>query len=387
MLKRVIPILLILMLIGCGSTNQAAETPGSNTSTVETDIKEETEVEPANTITVGDYTADIPSSWINNDTYYYMEEKGKPPFFQIYLADDQNMRDIVVFKDEMITGVLNGMENGELVSDLTAVEFDKASGYAFSVKGGLEGIIDNCLLTVTLFENPSGGVVYFNMLDTGIENLSQYTTLMNSVQTDVPFNTADTGAQVSNSEPGNAVDSNEIAELIDVNYSATADGYLCVFIKNNSDVVVDEIEVQALFKDDAGVTISTDRDGHDMVLPGYTVVSRIKAPDEYADVVFEKNIEIGVHPNYKNHSQEVQLEAHDGSDGIIVEITNNSDVSIDEIEYVVVYYQGDQIVSVSFAQDVYHVDPGKTVTEEISPWGIEYDKYEIYLNQAHTFGF
>jgi hypothetical protein len=69
------------------------------------------------------------------------------------------------------------------------------------------------------------------------------------------------------------------------------------------------------------------------------------------------------------------------------QITNNSDVCIDEIEYVVVYYQGDEIASVSFAQDVYHVDPGKTVTEEVSPWGIEYDKYEIYLNQAHTFGF
>ncbi len=47
----------------------------------------------------------------------------------------------------------------------------------------------------------------------------------------------------------------------------------------------------------------------------------------------------------------------------------------------------DQVVSVSYDKDVYHIDPGKTVTEEVSPWGIEYDRYEVYLNQAHTFGF
>ena len=64
---------------------------------------------------------------------------------------------------------------------------------------------------------------------------------------------------------------------------------------------------------------------------------------------------VGVHPNYKNHSQEVHLEAHDSSDNIIVEITNNSDGSIDELEYVVVCYQGNQIVSVSFVRSVTEV--------------------------------
>jgi len=207
---------------------------------------------------------------------------------------------------------------------------------------------------------------------------------MNTVKTDVPFKS---NSQIPESQPSQTTDSNKIGEQIDIKYIPTADGYICVFIKNNSDVVIDELEIQALFKDDAGVTISTDSDGHDMVLPGYTVVSMKEAPEEYSDIVIEKNIELGVNPTYENHSAEVQLNAHDGSDGIIIEITNNSSVSIEEIEYVVVYYLGDQLVSVGYPEDVYNIDPGRTITEEVSPYNINYDRYEVYLNQAHSFGF
>ena len=56
------------------------------------------------------------------------------------------------------------------------------------------------------------------------------------------------------------------------------------------------------------------------------------------------------------------------------------------MEYIVVFYKGDDISDISYANDVYDVKPGEEVTEKVSTRGVEYDKYEVYLNQAHTFG-
>lgn len=166
----------------------------------------------------------------------------------------------------------------------------------------------------------------------------------------------------------------------------TLSGKLCVFITNNSDTVIDELEVQANYKDASGSIIDTDRDGHDMILPGYTVVSDLDAPDQYEDVVVSKDIGLDENPSYENHSEDVKVSSNEGNDCIIVQIQNNSDVSIDEMEYIVVFYKGDDVSDMSYANDVYDVDPGKEITEKVSTHGIEYDKYEVYLNQAHTFG-
>ena len=62
-------------------------------------------------------------------------------------------------------------------------------------------------------------------------------------------------------------------------------------------------------------------------------------------------------------------------------------MDIDEIEYIAVLYQGDEIVTVEYSQDIYEVSAGETVTEKIDTYSEEYDSFEIYLNQAHTFGF
>lgn len=72
---------------------------------------------------------------------------------------------------------------------------------------------------------------------------------------------------------------------------------------------------------------------------------------------------------------------------MIVQITNNSDVDIDEIEFAVVLYNGDEIASIPYPEDVTNVKSGSTITEKVSTYGDEYDRFEVYLNQAHTFGF
>ncbi len=165
----------------------------------------------------------------------------------------------------------------------------------------------------------------------------------------------------------------------------TEDGLIAVFITNDSDDIIQEINVQINYKDENGTTIDLDSDLHDVVLPGSTVVSRMKAPDSYADYEIETEVDPDTHPYYKNHAEDVDIQSNIGEDCIIIEITNNGDDSIREIEYDVVLYKDDKIVTIMYPQDVYDVEPGKTVTEKENTYGKDFDDYEIYLNQAHTF--
>lgn len=179
----------------------------------------------------------------------------------------------------------------------------------------------------------------------------------------------------------------DVLEKIDVNVVATEEGTMCAFITNNSDTIVDELKVQINYKDANGTTIDVKEDGHDMVLPGSVVVSRIDKPENYVDFEVEKQIELGKHPKYENHSKDIQLISNEGEKGVIVEITNNSAVSISEIEIIAVLYNGETIVEVTYPKDIMNVQAGQKITEKIDTFGTEYDRFEVYLNQAHTFGF
>lgn len=204
--------------------------------------------------------------------------------------------------------------------------------------------------------------------------------------------------QSSDNTDSKAQSAEEIKEQIDVRAEPTMDEQAVVFITNNSQTIIDELEVQINYLDESGNTIDVDTDGHDMILPGYTVVSKMDLPSsEFADASIEYKFSIGDHPKYVNHSEDVTVESNPGSDCVIVKITNNSDVEIDEIEYDVVLYKGDDIVTITYPEDIYHVLPGSTETEKVDIYnkktyenliyGSDYDRIEVYLNQAHTFGY
>ena len=211
--------------------------------------------------------------------------------------------------------------------------------------------------------------------------------LENSSKTDYssesPSNHKD---NMSNSNAPQTAD--DVLKSINVRAEKVTDGSVCAFIRNDSQTVIDELDIQVQFLDESGTIIDVGEDGHDMILPGYTVVSCISAPDDYSDFKTEVSIELDVHSRYQNHSDAVEISSNLGEDGVIVQITNNDEVTIDEIEFIVVFYLGNKIVDVGFPQDVRRVEPGKTVVKKTSvPYKTEYDRFEVYLNQAHTFGF
>ncbi len=178
------------------------------------------------------------------------------------------------------------------------------------------------------------------------------------------------------------VDYNSLPDNLDIRLFPTEHGEICAFITNTSDEVIGDVEIQLNYKDANGQTIKTDRDGHDALLPGYTVVSRFDCPKEFTSISFEFDFR---NYDYQNHSTYVNIDSNMGENSIILEITNNWDKQISEIEYDVVLYKKDRIVEIKHPEDVYDLDAGSTVTKEVSTWGQDFDRYEIYLNQAHTF--
>lgn len=229
--------------------------------------------------------------------------------------------------------------------------------------------------------NCSGGWMTFALFEPeGSEgNYSEdFTSILSSIKTE-------SGA-ISEGE-SDLEDADAVLDQVQVEAVQTLDGLMCLFVTNNSQSTIDELDVQINYKDGNGSTIDMDDDGFDMVLPGSTVVARMEAPESFSDYEIEASVELGSNPSYKNHANDIEIKSNQGDQCIIVEITNNSDVDIDEIEYIAVLYQGDKIATVEYPEDVMDVSSGDTVTEKIETYNEEYDHFEIYLNQAHTFGF
>jgi len=190
----------------------------------------------------------------------------------------------------------------------------------------------------------------------------------------------------------------EVSKQLDITAVATQDGEVAVFITNNSNTIIDDLEVKVNYLDSNNMVIDQDTDGHDMILPGYTVVSKMDVPSvEFADAQIEYSIELNTYSSYVNHSDEVVITSNPGDGCVIVQVTNNSDVSLDEVEFDVVLFKGEDVVAIMYPTDIYDLGAGQSTTEKVDTYsartldnftyGKDYDRIEVYLNQAHTFGF
>lgn len=203
-------LLFCLVLSGCSSgsapqVTSPTDTEQLSTSTTETVSNNSTfnatgsysvlnNAELSN-ISVGDFTAKIPSSWSNNNESYYLNKKGEPPYIYFHLDPSIQMTALINNHDSYIDGTMRVFDNSVLTSDFTAVKYANAEGYAFSFNGSIKGY--DTTNTFTFFDNPSGGVVIIGFADTGNNHVSQYLDVLNTVYTDVPFSTAEPSAETA----------------------------------------------------------------------------------------------------------------------------------------------------------------------------------------------
>lgn len=366
-MKKILSAILVMcmcfgLLAGCGEMEDSAQ-----------------EAEKGKTEKIKRYSFEVPESWEDGDNsddmQYYYPKDGM--LMVGYSEMNQSIGDDNA-RSDFITSFGAGMESYELVSE-EKVRIAGIDGYRHEMNISMA---DKEWKASMVTFDCDGGVISFMMStlkDSDVSYDKEFENVLKSIRSENGA-IAEGHGKKSNTNP------DSVKAEVDVNAVKTQDGLMCTFITNNSDTVIDELEVQINYKDENGTTIDTDDDGHDMVLPGSTVVSRLEAPDNYAEYQIETSIELGVHSGYENHTPDVKVNANQGDKCVIVELTNNAQVSLDEVEYVVVLYKGDQIVTVEYPKDIMNVPSGKTVTEKIDTYDEEYDRFEVYLNQAHTFG-
>ncbi len=328
------------------------------------------------------YRYEIPVNWEENnstDTNFYFYPDNGLLMVSYEEAEGASITD-ESFRKIYSQNVSSGFEKYELLSDY---EREIAGQKAYCEKTNFTASGRDFKGEFVAFDY-HGGIISFMMgtySDSDINYDEDFEKIINSIELESgPVSTGENKIE-------NATDIESIKSNVDIKAVQTQDGLICAFITNNNEVVVDELNIQINYKDESGATIDLDEDGHDMILPGNTVVSRMEAPDAYSSFEIDTTLEMGVNSKYENHADKVAIASNQGEDGIIVEITNNSEVSLDEVEVIAVLYQGEEIVTVSYPSDIYDIPSGKTVTEKIRAYGDVYDRFEVYLNQAHTFGF
>lgn len=331
------------------------------------------------TASIREYSFEVPESW----------EEGENTEDLLYFYPADSM--LMIGYSEMNQSVTNenarkefmdsfgaGMKAFDLVSE---TEQNVAGQQAYKYEMNISMADKDWKATMVVMDGQDGVLsLLMSTLSNSEKNYDkEFEDILNSLK-------LESGAVAKGLNQSNEADLESVKSKIDVRAMPTLDGLMCVFITNNSDSIIDELNVQLNYKNVDGTTIDTDEDWHDMVLPGSTVVSRMDTPESYDNYEIQTNIELGTHPKYENHAENVTINSNQGDKCIIVEITNNSDVVLDEVEYIAVLYQGDNIVTVEYPQDVMDVPVGQTITEKVDTFSDEYDRFEIYLNQAHTFG-
>lgn len=369
-------ILMITLLAGCGSTTETAKeeakVPDLKGSYKQTNSNSENSYQVAaiddDTITIYWFTAsDQTTALYWTGTYEAPTEAGK------YSWDSKNYHDLTDYAL---------LASGD---DSKTINYDNGEiSYEVSMMG--------VTTTVTLKKSE----------DVKVSTQKPTAKTETSNEAGITEGNADASTGISSStydEPSSAGESaEEVSKQLEITAKPTQDGQVAVFITNNSQTIIDELEVKINYLDSNNMVIDQDTDGHDMVLPGYTVVSKMDVPSvEFADAQIEYNIELNAHRSYVNHSEDVVIASNPGDGCVMVQITNNSDVNIDEIEIDVVLFKGEDVVTITYPQDIYDLGAGQSTTEKVDVYsvktfsnlvyGTDYDRIEVYLNQAHTFGF
>ena len=162
------------------------------------------------------------------------------------------------------------------------------------------------------------------------------------------------------------------------------DKLLMVVMTNNNSFVIPDLDVQAIFYKE-GQMIGSDKDGHDVVLPGHSVASRLDIPEGSDEYDVSISVDWHYATGYRNWTDQVSVESNKGERCVMISFTNNGDVDIRELEYVVALYKNGKFVDITYPRDVYDFYSGSTIVEKADTYSTDFDDYKIFINQAHTF--
>lgn len=205
----------------------------------------------------------------------------------------------------------------------------------------------------------------------------------------IPAYADNADAKPATINPMSVVGTNKIEvhnwELVQGRFGTT----LVVEFTNVSNEIIPDFEAQVIFYDKDGNILEMVKDGHDVVLPGTTVVTRKSV---YNDAVLnydsvEVLIDTEKYTNrYINHVENLDFKGNVSGDKVYLTVINNDTVEIEEIEIVVVYYDKDYKIIGTSEEETYHLSPSNKTILEFSGYDAANTAVCVYyVNQAHTF--
>lgn len=163
---------------------------------------------------------------------------------------------------------------------------------------------------------------------------------------------------------------------------------LIVEFTNTGAESIPDMEVEMILYDKDGNILTSESDGHDVFLPGSTVVTQksIYGIDDADLAQLKVIIDTEKYTNhYVNHVDNLDFKGSVNGNKVFLEVTNNDSDEIEEIEIVVVFYKDGRIVGAD-EKETHHLGSGKEYVFEFSGYeDTEADSYQYFVNQAHTF--
>lgn len=215
--------------------------------------------------------------------------------------------------------------------------------------------------------------------------LQSYTAVMGNTVT-VPLVKADRielTPTAGRNPDGSVASTADIESKIQITTVKSQNNKVCAFITNESDSIVGEIKIQAIFKDSSGTMIDTDTNSVRLVMPKSTIVLCLDAPKDYESFDIDKTVNVGEYSYYTSYYDKCSITGNNGEKCVMVQITNNSDNEIDTLQYIVLFYKDGNIVDTS-TEYVSKIASGKTEVDKVNTYSLEYDNFEIYLQCAYS---
>ena len=195
------------------------------------------------------------------------------------------------------------------------------------------------------------------------------------------------GTNNSSNNSNNVPTSAELSKNIITTGAVAKNGRLIVLVTNKNKVSVD-MEIEVEFYDANGIIVGS----------GENELEGVGAKSEIAVEIYDTP------ENWDNYKVYVDVESssvvsyfdkltitHSNSNkNIAVQVTNNSEDTIEYIRVAVLYYQGDQVVGISDGSE-YDIKPGRSANYNIDYAydknydDVRFDSYKVLIIEAYTY--
>lgn len=196
-------------------------------------------------------------------------------------------------------------------------------------------------------------------------------------------NTA-TGTNTSKSSKHTTIDLNK---NVVTSEAVAKNGKLIVLVTNNNTVAVD-MEMEVEFYDAEGTIIGSDDEGFTAVSANATVAAEIySTPDKWDNYKVYVDVE---ETNEISYFDKISINHSNSDRKIAVQVTNNSDETIEQITVAVVYYQDDKIVGLENGYE-FDIKSGRSANFNIyyasdkNYRDVKFDTYKVIVTEAYSY--